>query len=262
MISAKRVSLLGIIAASALGLLAFFWPFLADPQSLARSTGAATPMLFALVMGLVVIVVLAQMSQGVLNSRSIALLGLLVAVITALRPLGAGLAGIEPLWVVVIAGGWALGPAFGFALGSVSLFTSALVTAGVGPWLPFQMIAAGWIGLGAGIVGGCVPDRIARWALAAFGLCAAFAYGLIMNLWFWPAAINLPAQLAFDPLAGPMENLEQWWRFSVATSLGFDIPRALVTALLLAVLGPALIRLLRRGLVPASFHPAHVGSGN
>lgn len=258
--SAQRVSVLGIGAASLVGVLAFFWPFLADSQSLVQNTGAATPLLFALVMGLVVVVVLAQMSQGVLTSRSIALLGLLVAVVTALRPLGAGLAGIEPLWVVVIVGGWALGPAFGFALGSVSLFTSALVTAGVGPWLPFQMIAAGWIGLGAGIIGRRLVNRHSRFLIAGYGLCAAFAYGLLMNLWFWPTAVNLPAQLAFDVTAGAPENLAQWWRFSVATSLGFDIPRALVTAILLAFAGPALVSLLRRGLVPASFHPAHVAS--
>ena len=257
---AQRVSVLGIGAASLVGVLAFFWPFLADSQSLVQNTGAATPLLFALVMGLVVVVVLAQMSQGVLTSRSIALLGLLVAVVTALRPLGAGLAGIEPLWVVVIVGGWALGPAFGFALGSVSLFTSALVTAGVGPWLPFQMIAAGWIGLGAGIIGRRLVNRQSRFLIAGYGLCAAFAYGLLMNLWFWPTAVNLPAQLAFDVTAGAPENLAQWWRFSVATSLGFDIPRALVTAILLAFAGPALVSLLRRGLVPASFHPAHVAS--
>ena len=37
----------------------------------------------------------------------------------------------------------ALGPGFGFALGATTLMSSALITGGVGPWLPFQMIAAG-----------------------------------------------------------------------------------------------------------------------
>ena len=34
------------------------------------------------------------------------------------------------------------GPALGFLLGSTALLTSALLTGGVGPWLPFQMLAA------------------------------------------------------------------------------------------------------------------------
>jgi len=55
-----------------------------------------------------------------------------------LRPLGAGVAGIEPMWAVLILGGFALGPGFGFVLGSVSLFASALITGGVGPCSPFK----------------------------------------------------------------------------------------------------------------------------
>jgi len=250
--SARTTTTTALALASVVGFFAFFWPFIADTDSLATQAPAATPFLFAIIVALVLIVVLAQISLGHVHTRTIALLGLLIALVTALRPLGAGLAGIEPIWVVVIVGGCAFGPAFGFTLGSVSLFTSALVTAGVGPWLPFQMVAAGWIGLLAGLIG---RTTVNRWMLAGFGACAALLYGLLLNAWFWPTAVNLPPQLAFIPGAGFSENVLHLWRFTVTTSLGFDIPRALLTALVLLFLGLPFIRLLQRGLTPASFHP-------
>ena len=70
----------------------------------------------------------------------------------ALRPLGAGTAGIETVFFLLVLAGRVYGPGFGFVLGSTTLFTSALLTGGVGPWLPFQMLAASWVGLGAGLL--------------------------------------------------------------------------------------------------------------
>jgi hypothetical protein len=70
----------------------------------------------------------------------------------ALRPLGAGTAGVETIFFLLVLGGRALGPGFGFCLGLHTLFASALLTGGVGPWLPFQMIACAWVGLGAGLL--------------------------------------------------------------------------------------------------------------
>lgn len=138
--------------ATAVGLLAFGWPFLAEPGSTAVAHASDAPWLFAVVIPLVLLVVLAQIAEGGMDAKSIAILGVLAAVVTALRPLSAGTAGLEPIWFVIILGGRALGPGFGFALGSLSMASSALITGGVGPWLPFQMIAAAWVGLGAGLL--------------------------------------------------------------------------------------------------------------
>ena len=44
------------------------------------------------------------------------------------------------------------GAGFGLALGAITLFTSALIPTGVGPWLPYQMLAAGFVGLFAGLL--------------------------------------------------------------------------------------------------------------
>ena len=48
--------------------------------------------------------------------------------------------------------GRVFGPGFGFALGCTSLFASAIITGGVGPWMPYQMFGCAWIGLFAGLL--------------------------------------------------------------------------------------------------------------
>ena len=94
------------------------------------------------------------------------MLGVLSAIGAALRPLGAGMAGIETVFFLLVLAGRVYGPGFGFVLGTTTLFASALLTGGVGPWLPFQMLAAAWVGLGAGLlprrVRGPGRDRDAR----------------------------------------------------------------------------------------------------
>ena len=191
---ASRVS---IAVASAIGIVAFIWPLIAAPGSAAVAHASDAPLLFALIVPVLLIVVLAQMSDGGMDAKAIAMLGVLSAVIAALRPLGGGTAGLEPIWVILILGARALGPGFGFALGAISLFASALLTGGVGPWLPFQMLAAAWVGLGAGLLPSRWTGRRELAALSIYAAVACIAYGFLMNLWFWPFLDSLPAQLAF-----------------------------------------------------------------
>ena len=87
-----------------------------------------------------------------MDSKALAMLGVLSAINAALRPLGAGTAGIETVFFLLVLAGRVYGAGFGFVLGCTSLFASALLTAGVGPWLPFQMLCSAWIGLGAGLL--------------------------------------------------------------------------------------------------------------
>jgi len=243
-----------LLLSSAVGLLAFLWPFLIGPESQLASQSSFVPWLFALVMALVLAVTFSEFVHARVDAKAIALLGILAAIITALRPLGAGLAGIEPIWVILILGGRALGPAFGFVLGTVSLAASAIITGGVGPWLPFQMIAAGWVGLGAGLLPRAGGRREIL-LLAGYAVGACIAYGFVMNLWFWPFATSLPPQLAFVPGAGVAVNLEHWWRFTFATSLGFDIPRAALAAVLILIAGRPILDALHRAARRARFQP-------
>jgi energy-coupling factor transport system substrate-specific component len=180
------------------------------------------------------------------------MLAVLAAVATAVRPLGAGVAGLEPIFVILLLGGRALGPAFGFALGSLSLFTSALLTAGVGPWLPFQMVAAGWFAMGAGLLPQ-IRGRVEIAMLVAYGCLASLAYGFVMNLSFWPWALGQGSALSFVPGDPFVDNLARWFAFNVATSLGWDIPRAILTAVLTLMAGPVLLRTIRRATRRAAF---------
>jgi energy-coupling factor transport system substrate-specific component len=191
-------------------------------------------------------------NDGGMDAKAIAMLGVLSAVIAALRPLGGGTAGLEPIWVVLILGGRALGPGFGFCLGSISLFASALLTGGVGPWLPFQMLGAAWVGLGAGLLPRA-SGRRELLLLSAYGAVACIAYGFLLNLWFWPFTAGLPEQLSFVAGAPMGQNLLAWLRFCLVTSLGYDIPRAVLTVVLILVAGRPVLAALRRMSRKAAF---------
>lgn len=245
-------SWLVLLVGSLIGCLAFFWPFVAQPGSAVAGHSEDAPWVFAVILVVVLAVVLTQIADGTMNSRSIAMLGVLAAVATALRPIGAGTIGFEPIWVVIIIGGRALGPGFGFALGNVALFSSALLTGGVGPWLPFQMIAAGWLGMGAGLLPRCRRTR-EPWLLASYGVVASLAYGFLLNLWFWPWGAGTATGLSYVPGAAVLDNLHTWMLFNLATSLGYDIPRAIVVALLLLVTTRPVLAAIRRSTRRSAF---------
>ena len=241
-----RRSALAIAMVSTIGLLAFLWPLFAPPESAIIAHASDAPWLFAAVVPLLLVIVLAQLADRDMDAKSIALLGVLAAVIAILRPLGTGIAGIEPMWVVLILAGRALGPGFGFALGSISILASALLTGGVGPWLPFQMLGAAWVGMGAGMLPRSLRGVREIAVLCVYAALSTIAYGFLLNLWFWPFAVDLPAQIAFSPGAPLQENLAAWWRFNIVTSLGFDLPRAVLTVVLISLAGRPILVALRR----------------
>ena len=175
-----------LAACSLIGVVAFGWPLLSDPSGSASTAHAAdAPWLLALLLPLLLAVVLAELAEGALDAKAVALLGVLAACGAALRLPSGGVAGFEPVFFLLIPAGRVLGRGFGFVLGALTLFVSALLTGGVGPWLPFQMLGAAWMGFFAG----CLPPLRGRaevLMLAAYGAVAALAYGLLLNLSFWP----------------------------------------------------------------------------
>ncbi|MCA0308052.1 MAG: ECF transporter S component [Actinobacteria bacterium] len=242
-----------VVAAALIGLVAFSWPLFLRPESGMSATQA--PIMFALVLPTVLAVVLSEIAGGRMDARSLAMLGVLAAVGTILRPLSAGTAGFELVFFLMILAGRVFGAGFGFALGAITLFTSALITSGVGPWLPYQMLAAGMVGLFAGLLpraGG----RAEILLLAAYGMVSAFAYGWVMDFSFWPFGIGEDTQISFDPALGPLENLHRFVLYNIATSMGWNLGRALTNAVVIALLGVPLLRLLRRSARQARFAPA------
>jgi energy-coupling factor transport system substrate-specific component len=245
-------SALTLAAVSALGVVAFGWPFFTEPGSaLDTSHSGDAPMVFVLLLPLLAAVVLAELTSGGIDAKAVAMLGMLAAVGGALRALGPGTAGLEPSFAVIILGGRVFGKGFGFVLGAVTLFVGGLITGGVGPWLPFQMIAAGWVGFFAG----CLP----RWSgraevlvLAAYSCVVGLMFGLVMNLWFWPFASYGPetSYVAGDPF---LANLHRYAVFYVTTSLPWDLGRAVLSAAVVLLAGTALRRALRRAGRRAAF---------
>jgi energy-coupling factor transport system substrate-specific component len=247
----------------------FDWPLLLQPDPAVLQAGGdvAPPFVFLLLLPVVVLVVVAELTEDGMDSKALAMLGVLTAVNAALRPLGGGLGGVELVFFLLILAGRVFGPGFGFVLGCSSLFASALLTSGVGPWLPYQMLASAWIGLGAGLL----PRRLlgrpltGRWEivlLSAYGIVCAYGFGLLMNLSSWPYTLGVAVPghegaltyVAGAPLA---ENLHRFLIYTVLTSTGgWDTGRAITNTVALVVLGPAVLATLRRAARRASYLPA------
>jgi energy-coupling factor transport system substrate-specific component len=252
-----------LAVATVAGLMMFAWPLVIPAGAGGAQHAADAPFAFVIILPVLVVLVLAQLADGGMDAKTLAILGVLSAVNAALRPLGAGSGGIETVFFLLIVGGRVFGPGFGFALGCTSIFASALLTAGVGPWMPFQMIASAWVGMAAGLL----PNRAfgrevrGRWEiglLAVYGVVAAYAFGMAMNLWFWPfmagsgAAEN--AGLAYVPGAPLWSNLHRFLVFTLVTSTAvWDTGRAITDVVLIVVLGRPVLSILRRTSFRANF---------
>ena len=246
---------LALVLASLLGLLAFGWPLVVQPGAM-LADGTDAPLVLGVVVAAALGVLFVGLGDGGIDVKAVAMLGLLSAVGALLRPVAGGTGGVETVFLVIVLGARVFGPGFGFVLGSTTLLASALLTGGVGPWLPFQMLAASWVGLGAGLL----PGRLRGWrevaALAGYGAVAALAYGWAMNLAFWPFQLGAGTAISFVPGDPVAENLRRFVLYSLATSLAWDLGRALTTAVGVAVLGRPVLATLRRAAVRAVFGAA------
>jgi energy-coupling factor transport system substrate-specific component len=235
-------ALVGVIGAAAF-LYPFFLPATALPS---RAHSGDAPLVAALVGALVVIAVALEVRRGTMNGATVAILGMLSACAGLLRLVDLPGGGSGIFFLIVLAGA-AFGPRFGMLLGLCAMAVSAVLTGGIGPWLPFQMLALGWMGAGAGWLGRGTAHLRPSWevaALAAYGWVWGFAYGAIMNLWFWPFARG--GALDWEPGLGVGATLGRYWSFYVATSLPWDAAAALTNAVIILVAGVALMRTLRR----------------
>ncbi|HVB94455.1 MAG TPA: ECF transporter S component [Acidimicrobiales bacterium] len=238
---------------SLIGIIAFCWPLLIHGHAganLAHSVDA--PWLFVAILPLLLAVVLGEMAEGTLDAKAIALLGILAACGAALRIPSPGVAGFEPVFFLLIPSGRVFGRGFGFVLGAITIAASALITGGIGPWLPFQMFGAAWMGFGAG----CLPPAQGRaelTMLAAYAAVSAVVYGTLLNLWFWPFGAGTTTTFSFSPGAGGLANLHRFIFFDLTTSLGFDITRAVTNATLVFLLGRPVLAALRRASRRAAF---------
>jgi energy-coupling factor transport system substrate-specific component len=236
-----------LVAANLLGVLAFLWPLLlpalVDPSGENHKSDAPWAMLGLL--GILGALLFLELGRGGMGPKVVALIGVLGAAIVALR-LPGYVAGFSAMFIVVLVAGNAFGPAFGFLLGAVGMFASGLFVGGLGPWLPFEMVAFGWVGAGAGLVPGRAaswPTRI--WWLAVYGFASGLLYGAVMNLWTWPFIAD-GSSIAWDPEGGFALNLQHYLSYYLITSLAWDMARAIGNVILVVVLGRALLGALDR----------------
>jgi energy-coupling factor transport system substrate-specific component len=243
-----------LVLTTLFGVAAFGWPLFihqAAGQNTAHSGDA--PWVFVGLLPLLLAIVMAELSEGAIDAKAVALLGILAACFAALRVASPGINGFEPEWFLLILAARVFGRGFGFVLGAVAFFASALITGGVGPWLPFQMLAAGWVGFGAG----CLPPLRGlpeRLLLAAYGAVSALVYGLLTDFWFWPF-IGSTTTYSFLPGLGTVANLHRFILFELTTAMGFNLTRAVTCAILVLLLGRPVLAALRRASRRAAFEP-------
>jgi energy-coupling factor transport system substrate-specific component len=247
----NQLSNLLLLFISVLGASAFFYPFfLSNPTSSDDQTAhvATAPFIFAGLGIALLLLLLAELSSGRLSARSMAVLGVLTALVAVLR-LPAGPGDAPTFFFLIILSGYVYGERFGFLLGALGLFVSALITGGIGPWMPFQMFVSGWMGLGAGLLGrlivGLPPGGWAEISvLCGYGYLWGLLFGALMNLWFWP--FSPPGELAWVPGIGLGETLRRYGAFYLLTSFAWDSARAIGNLLLILALGRPILKELRR----------------
>jgi energy-coupling factor transport system substrate-specific component len=238
---------------SLIGLSAFLYPlFLTNApraESMANPHSDDAPLIFGLVLALTLLLFVLELARQGMNAKTASALETLMVIAAALR-IPTLPAGATAFFFAIILGGYVFGPRFGFLLGAGSLFVSAFAIGGFGPWMPFQIFVAGWVGMTAGWMG-MLGKRLCRnrslelAALAIFGVAWGFLFGAIMNLWFWPV-MAAGEGISWQPGLSLGETLRHYWSFYLLTSAGWDIWRAVANLLLILVLGRPVLDVLTR----------------
>lgn len=239
---ADLVTVGALSATTVIGAGIFAWPFLGWGNP-------ATTAVTAVGVGTAAALIAVEVAARRLDTRSLALLAALAALDAGARAaVVTGIGGFSPIFLLILCGGYVFGVSYGFLLGAVSLLVSALVTGGLGPWLPYQLFAAGWVGAAAGLAGRRRPARPGRGdvlLLCVVGVVCGYGYGLAMDIWNWTFYQSSPA-LGFHPGMPLGLALAHFGRYYLVTSLAYDSFRAGGNAIMIAALGgPVLIALAR-----------------
>jgi energy-coupling factor transport system substrate-specific component len=240
-----------------IGIVALVYPFLV-PSIRDATMGQAhvndAPLLTTALVAMCFVVLLLEVQGQAVNTKFVALLGVLVSMNALLRFLDVaipGPGGLSPIFFLIILAGYVFGGRFGFLMGALTLLVSALITGAVGPWLPYQMLTAAWVGMSALLcrpvvrVFGGAGRRLEVFVLAIFSGLWGLLFGVIMNIWFWPFALG-PTDQFWEPGIGITETAQRYAAFYLATSLAWDVLRAVGNVLLVLVFGAATLRALRR----------------
>ncbi|GGI90785.1 ATP-binding cassette domain-containing protein [Pseudarthrobacter scleromae] len=241
----RGVELAVLAAANLLALAAFCWPLLA--AALPQDAAAALPYAALAIAPLAVVAIVVSLDGSVRSAHTVALLGVLAAVGSAVRLASTGVGGVEAVFILLILAGRAFGAQFGMLLGAATIALSSALWGGIGPWTPFQIFACAWVGAGAGLLPRRVRGKAELWMLCGYGIVASYLFGLLTNLWFWPFAVGAGTGISYVPGAPLGTNLSSFLLYSLVTSTaGWDTLRAVTTIIGIAVVGRAILAALRR----------------
>jgi energy-coupling factor transport system substrate-specific component len=247
-----------VIIALVSGLAALTAPFfLIQTSQGSQPFGDRTeqlPITMTVVLLLSLLILVFETQYQLTNPRVIALLGVLAALNATLRFVEIaipGPGGFSPIFLLIICCGYVFGGSFGFLLGILTMVVSAVVTGGIGPWLPAQMYTAGWVGLSAPLLAKLTKTahiNDSRWETILLAVLAGvwgFLFGLIMNLWFWPY-MSGPADMYMTADVGIMDIIQRFSAFYLTTSLGWDVFRFIGNVLLLLLFARPILKTLNR----------------
>lgn len=180
-----------------------------------------------LVAGALIVAGVAWLEGAPGSSKELVLIATLSAAAAAGRVLFAAIPNVQPVTVIVVVTGVALGPRAGMAVGGLSALVSNFYL-GQGAYTPWQMLAWGGCGLLGGLAAPLLRRRVPL-ALTCFAL--GFAFDAVMDLWEW---------LSFYP--------HTWQAFAAlyAQGIWFDVAHASGNLVLALAAGPELRRLLER----------------
>jgi energy-coupling factor transport system substrate-specific component len=164
---------------------------------------------------------------GPTSAKEVTLIATLAAAAAAGRVLMAPIPDVQPVTVIVVVTGVALGLRAGIAVGAAAAFVSNFFL-GQGPWTPWQMLAWGLCGAVGALAAPLLRGRI-QLAVGCFLL--AYVYGFILDVWNW---------YGFYPHTWPSFIARQ------AAGFPFDTAHALGNVALALAAGPELRRLLER----------------
>jgi energy-coupling factor transport system substrate-specific component len=169
----------------------------------------------------------AWLEGGTASVKDLTLVATLGGVAAAGRVLFAPVPGVQPVTVIAVASGVALGPRRGFAVGALAAVASNFFL-GQGVWTPWQMLAWGACGLFGGLAAPLLRGRVA-FAVACF--LFGMGFSALMDVWEW---------YSFFP--------HTWPAFAVQMSRGFpfDLAHASGNVALALAGGPELRRVLER----------------
>src|SRR5215211_8245088 len=180
-----------------------------------------------LAVGALLVAGFAWLETGPGSAKEIALIATLAGAAAAGRVLFQAVPGVQPVTVITVAAGAALGARAGFAVGALAALVSNFFL-GQGTWTPWQMVAWGGCGVAGALLAPVLRGRV---SLAGVCLVLGFAFSTLMDVWLW---------LSFYP--------HTWEALVVVLGRGvwFSGAHAAGNVALALVAGPELRRLLER----------------